>query len=255
MVSVSFSPPENADWNKWRKKCRAAREELVADVARGESPSINDALYKDEALLDVYKSPGGPFFGKCAYCETPVLVDQYGDIEHWRPKRAVSDVDGNPVDHPGYYWLAYDWKNLLLSCITCNRKWKRTRFPVNGDHASQPGGEQAEEPLLLNPLWDDPEQHFYVDRSGVMIAKTDRGHVCIAVCGLNREELVTARRYEALLIGTLIERLWTEGESGVASGEDRLQVIKDIKSGKARYAATGRAELRRFKTKIDADGS
>lgn len=251
MVSVSFSPPESAAWNSWRRRCHAACSELIANVAGGESPSINHRLYRDDALLAVYKCSRGPFSGKCAYCETPVLVGQYGDIEHWRPKGAVSDMDGNPVDHPGYYWLAYDWKNLLLSCITCNQKWKKTRFPVNGSHASEPGGEHAEEPLLVNPLWDDPEQHLYVDESGVMIELTDRGRACIEVCGLNRPELVRERRREALVISALVELLWAKG---IASGEeDRLQVITDIKSGKARYAATGRAVLRRFRAKLDAD--
>lgn len=253
MVGVSFSPPNSAEWNKWREKCRAARERLIADVAKGASPSINDRLYKDKALLDVYKCSRGPFFGKCAYCESPVLVSQHGDIEHWRPKRAVSDLEGEPVEHPGYYWLAYDWRNLLLSCIACNQKWKKTRFPVKGQHASQPGGESDEQPLLLNPLWDDPEQHLYVDESGVMIPRTDRGHASITVCGLNRQELVTKRRYEVLLVGALIECLWAESTAGVASDGDRVQVIADITSGKARYAATGRAQLRRFKTKLDAD--
>lgn len=255
MISVSFSPPESAEWNTWRRKCRAARAELIADVANGQSPRINDKLYKNKALLDVYKCSRGPFFGKCAYCEAPVRVDQHGDIEHWRPKRAVSDLEGKPVEHPGYYWLAYDWTNLLLSCITCNQKWKRTRFPVKGQHASQPGAESDEQPLLLNPLSDDPEQHLYVDRSGVMIARTDRGKASITVCGLNREELVKERLYHTVVIGALIEGLWTESGAGVPSNEDRVQVIADIISGKAGYAATGRAELRRFKMKLDADDS
>ncbi len=253
LIRVSFSPPVSAEWDTWRQKCHTARDELIANVAEGESPSINDALYKDNALRDIYRCSRGPFFGKCTYCETPVLVGQYGDIEHWRPKGAVSDMNGNPVDHPGYYWLAYDWRNLLLSCITCNRKWKKTRFPVNGSHASEPGGEHAENPLLVNPLWDDPEQHLYVDKSGVMIARTDRGRACIEVCGLNRPELVRAREREARLIGALVELLWAKG---IASGDEDLlqvQVITDIKSGKAPYAATGRAELRRFRDKLDAD--
>ena len=255
MVRIFFSPPESAEWNKWQKRCRTARGELIRHVANGGSPKIDKDLYKDKALVVVYKSFDGPFFGKCAYCETPVSVSQYGDIEHWRPKGAVSDMDGHPVDHPGYYWLAYDWKNFLLSCIICNQKWKKTRFPVNGEHASQPGDEENEQPLLLNPLWDDPAQHLYVDKSGVMIERTDRGRACIDVCGLNREELVTARRDAGRLIGTLIAHLWTESEAGVANREDHLQVIMDIKCGKTPYAATGRAELRRFKKKLDADDS
>jgi hypothetical protein len=43
-------------------------------------------------------------------------------------------------EHPGYYWLAYEWTNLLPSCYDCNSfrrhgtmkagPGKNERFPV-----------------------------------------------------------------------------------------------------------------------------
>ncbi|MEF9674035.1 hypothetical protein QNM99_25505 [Pseudomonas sp. PCH446] len=43
------------------------------------------------------------------------------DVEHYRPKGAVSE----DASHPGYWWVAMDWDNLLPSCIDCNRKRKQ----------------------------------------------------------------------------------------------------------------------------------
>jgi uncharacterized protein (TIGR02646 family) len=85
------------------------------------------------------------FLGKCAYCEVQFVLDQTGDVEHFRPKAGVVDEHDQRVDHPGYYWLAYEWSNLLPSCSKCNRLTKTKdgrrvgkgeRFPVMGRRAS-----------------------------------------------------------------------------------------------------------------------
>src|SRR5262245_40916138 len=70
------------------------------------------------------------FKKKCAYCESSLLTAP-GDLENFRPKATVSDEEGKSVSE-GYWWLAYDWNNLLLSCGTCNRLHKRNRFPIAG---------------------------------------------------------------------------------------------------------------------------
>lgn len=49
--------------------------------------------------------------GKCCFCETKIGPD--GDVEHFRPKAAWCQGDGEPLNWPGYYWLAYEWSNLL----------------------------------------------------------------------------------------------------------------------------------------------
>jgi uncharacterized protein (TIGR02646 family) len=55
-------------------------------------------------------------YEKCWYleCRNPGTDD---DVDHYRPKGAVAEED----DHPGYYWLAFDWHNLRLSCHRANR--------------------------------------------------------------------------------------------------------------------------------------
>src|SRR6266478_5588143 len=47
------------------------------------------------------------FHEKCAFCESPLLATGFGDFEHYRPKATVNE----DAKHPGYFWLAYDWKN------------------------------------------------------------------------------------------------------------------------------------------------
>lgn len=147
-----------------------------------------------------YKSPDvkvlleSLFSGKCAYCESFYSETAPVDIEHYRPKGAI---EGEP-DHPGYWWLAMEWDNLLPSCIDCNRKrkqitpkasdnllalvtdeherrkasvmntGKKDTFPIAGPRAkdhTKPDQLVAEVPYLLNPCVDNPDEHleFLVD--------------------------------------------------------------------------------------------
>jgi hypothetical protein len=61
---------------------------------------------------------------KCCFCED--LVGEDGDVEHFRPKSAYSQQ--RKFQYPGYYWLAYDWNNLYLSCSACNQRHKKNFF-------------------------------------------------------------------------------------------------------------------------------
>ena len=58
------------------------------------------------------------------------------------------------------------------------------------------GEESRDDPLLLNPVQEDPSEHLDVDlETGLLIDKTDRGRTCIDIFGLNiRQALVTERR-------------------------------------------------------------
>ncbi|MBZ4331365.1 hypothetical protein ACIHQR_08800 [Corallococcus coralloides] len=61
----------------------------------------------------------------CAFCERGLGEDRRGDVEHFRPKSAAKEAT-----HNGYWWLAYEFENYLLSCSTCNSSHKRTLFPL-----------------------------------------------------------------------------------------------------------------------------
>jgi uncharacterized protein (TIGR02646 family) len=98
-------------------------------------------------------------FEKCWYteCKSPGADN---DIDHFRPKGRVREDQA----HPGYYWLAFDWKNMRLSCQRANRPriargarvagGKSTHFPIlaTGVRARAPGDDIAlEHPALLDP--------------------------------------------------------------------------------------------------------
>lgn len=75
--------------------------------------------------------------GKCWYveCKNPGTDD---DIDHFRPKLGVKE---DPT-HPGYFWFAFDWTNLRLSCHRANRP------RVNPDGAGT-GGKAGHFPLVI----------------------------------------------------------------------------------------------------------
>lgn len=150
---------------------------------------------------DVKRALDEIFHGKCAYCESYYAKTQPVDVEHFRPKGKVDDAPG----HRGYWWLAMDWKNLLPSCIDCNRKrgqrtpkpdqhdtmvelnangdfirgktfntGKQSAFPLEADSprsvwdpTQKSINLNAEKRLLLDPTLDEPDDHlvFHIDRS------------------------------------------------------------------------------------------
>lgn len=52
---------------------------------------------------------------KCWYCE---CKEDRSDlhVDHFRPKGRVTGEQ----NHPGYWWLALEWKNFRLACTNCN---------------------------------------------------------------------------------------------------------------------------------------
>lgn len=166
---------------------RARDHQLDTNPRKG---SFTYTAYKHD---DVKRKLAALFHNKCAYCETFFSASAPVDIEHYRPKGSVAD---DPA-HPGYWWLAMSWDNLLPSCIDCNRKRKQylpdasTSLKVLHDSITSiklgEGGKQDsfplrdpakrlsaesyiytdEEPLLLDPTRDDPREHlrFSVDRT------------------------------------------------------------------------------------------
>ena len=100
----------------------------------------------------------------CAFCGCDLPRNDRGDVEHFRPKGRVED-DAN---HGGYWWLAYDLNNYLLSCSKCNRVHKRDRFPLRANARQRITYEQrrhlpTEARLLLHPEWDRVEDWLRVE--------------------------------------------------------------------------------------------
>src|SRR5665213_604905 len=69
---------------------------------------------------------------KCCFCESKISHISPGDVEHFRPKAGWVQNDER-LNKPGYYWLAYNWDNLLLSCEICHKRNKKNYFPLLTD--------------------------------------------------------------------------------------------------------------------------
>ena len=130
---------------------------------RGEKRmEIRESIYASEA---VKANLVACHHGKCCYCETHIPVP-YADahVEHWRPKSSSRQGRGEKSIWPGYYWLAYSWDNLLLSCPYCNRNNKRDLFPLDDPsararHHGMPL--ENETPCVLKPDGgEDPRNHI-----------------------------------------------------------------------------------------------
>lgn len=175
-------------------------EMLVAyDAASGEYDARTRKFVFDGALyghLSVKQALVDAQHGKCCFCESKTGMD--GDVEHYRPKAGFSQGKGQRIQGPGYYWLAYEWSNLLLCCSICNQRFKRSLFPL-ADASKRARSHHAdvgeEEPFFINPAAQDPEEHisfrqeipFPVDGSLI-------GKATIEALGLNREILNERRR-------------------------------------------------------------
>lgn len=182
--------------------------------AAKEKPAFEFKAYKNAAVKRVLHRL---FRGKCAYCETRYVAAQPMDVEHFRPKKKVEKWQGLPPRR-GYYWLGADWENLLPSCIDCNRRrthfdedddspgevlGKRAIFPVADEHkrwASHDQDPVEEQPLLLNPCDDHPEELLRFTREGIVKAASGlddlgrkRVEASIEIYGLNRPGLVLER--------------------------------------------------------------
>lgn len=268
MIHIIFSEPDSDEWLEWKQQCEEATRKIIEDFQNGIVPNFSD-LYK--AQKSVFTSLDKNFFGKCAYCESLITTSQPGDIEHFRPKGNVtdserkpiiiSDQEGNQLPHPGYYWLAYSLSNLLLSCIDCNRpskgnsggikvgKWEQ--FPVVGIYATNPGEENEELPLLINPIDENPEDHLEIDNLGIIHAKNDRGEKCIEIFGLNlRMSLIQERKYvydnvknkcQLLIIGSIMNS---------PQNQQNIEEINLYKRGVRPYSLSGRKAILDFKSEI-----
>ena len=136
-------------------------------------------------------------YGKCCFCEAKFTANSYGDVEHFRPKKAYKN--GRKLIYPGYYWLAYDWNNLMFSCEKCNRSFKKNEFPLLDETTRVKNHTEAakipqEKHALINPITENPEDYIKFNQHiPVAINDNERGKISIKLYGLDRPELNTDR--------------------------------------------------------------
>ena len=118
-------------------------------------------------------------------------------MEHFRPKGGYQQTEKQPLQKPGYYWLAYNFSNLFFACQKCNEVYKRNYFPLADEskRAASPTHDCSDEDsLILHPEWDNPEEH--ITFVGEMVKTKDgsvKGLETIKRTGLERSELEESR--------------------------------------------------------------
>lgn len=181
-------------------------------------------LYKKD---DIKEKLDSYYHHKCAYCEQ--RVEQF-HIEHYRPKKEFGP------DSYAYYWLAFSWDNLLVSCPTCNQN-KGNKFRIRNHRATfelndadinninslSSRYDAAELPYMVNPEVTEPKSniHFSIDGK-VTSANDDFKYTIDEVCKLSRKDLNDQRRK----LITDFENQLQAALLGCSSFEEKIRLAK-----------------------------
>jgi hypothetical protein len=194
---------------------------------------------------DVHEALRRMFKWKCAYCESQLEKGSF-EVEHYRPKGGIAGCN----EHPGYWWLALKWENLLPTCAPCNKgllqhvvtadmtveqvealqakarrslMGKATQFPVGAARLEAKSEDHfAEDPHLIDPTRTDPEPllnwrhdsaYSVVEAANSEGGQSVLGDATINCVALNRIDLVVKRT-------EILERLRVQ----------RIKILEDLES-------------------------
>lgn len=179
-------------------------------------------------LIDNNLKPivSGTFHNKCGYCEIKIDPFLGGVIDRFRPHNGVRDQEEYFKDL--YWWLAYNWENLIYSCITCSQ-YKASYFPIRGERAvNRRKSLKKELPLIINPCIDDPMKYFFYDDKGNIQSKEDEGNQTIKLLRLNRSDLIGSRSVARDEIIKIVETIVQKGKDSLLVKE--LEYLQNILS-------------------------
>jgi 5-methylcytosine-specific restriction endonuclease McrA len=255
------------EWEDSAKKVRA-------DIEAAEPGDRKKLIEKNAKLWRDLKTTLADFsYNKCWYCETKELRSDRV-VDHFRPKNRVAERK----DHPGYWWLAFEWSNYRYSCTFCNsyRKSEKDKpaggkadhFPIVDENrrAANPADSIDDEfPMLLDPVknGDSLLVTFDDDGSAVPIYPDEksiphqRAKASIAFYHLDHPE-IKERRYQ---VCREIKQLVVEGDrammrqdEGPAAAlpanecfEGVLRRLREMIDKTAEYSRAARAALSSFR--------
>lgn len=270
----AFSTDERL--KKWLHKAQEAYNEVknLPPVERTEAINKKGAIWrelKNDLRMLSHK--------KCWYCES-LEVRSDTAVDHYRPKGEVLEAPA----HPGYWWLAFAWKNYRYVCQFCNELrvdkmvgkigGKLSHFPMVGGDESKRAFDQVvllrEEPALLDPTVMSDPLLLTFEKDGT--AKPtwrkeqfprlfERADISITYYHLNHTDLVERR---IAVVCNEVEKLVGRGDKyferlveGDNSAEDAFNdVLKDLKKmmkDESEYAAAAKAVLKLYKSSVWVD--
>lgn len=252
MIRITRKTPE-PNMLRSRKVQEAAA--AIAEIARSRKP-LSKEFPSHWGEPDIRRTLWEMQHHKCCYCERKREMNRESDVEHFRPKADVTEAD---IDHPGYWWLAYNWDNLFFSCRYCNQEHKKNHFPV-ADEAKrvrlEAGSLVDEDGLLINPTEKDPQDHIGFDWVetptseplqwlAMAFGRTAYGSKTIEVVGLNECELPTERGELVIEMETLVTLLRVAESGKRGSVEKYAAQIRTITSSKWPFAGFRRDYFRK----------
>lgn len=223
-----------------RREHEAAVDADRAAFASGAvSCKFDRAVYADESVKETLVAMQ---HSKCAFCEAKPLHVSDGDVEHFRPKGGVRQSDADPMQRPGYYWLAYAWDNLLFACERCNRRHKKNLPLV--DPARRATSHQSpivdEMSVFIDPSVEDPEQYLtYREHVPVAIDGNTRGQQTIEALGLRRPHL-NADREKHLASLKILHAVVSLPEVPDSLRNESLALLKKYVARDAEYSLMSR---------------
>ncbi len=165
----------------------------------GVTPELKSSIYAHSGVKQALRTAQ---HNKCAYCET-LNPTSHDVVEHFRPKNGWQEKRGEPLGKPAYFWLGYEWENLLFACDRCNdAAHKGNLFPLANpsQRADAANPDVADEkPLLINPYIVDPDRHIEWNRDIPRPHNNSkRGSKSIEVFGLDHDGLLMDQRRQYL---------------------------------------------------------
>jgi hypothetical protein len=241
---------------------------LAEPDARRRARIIEDNQNRWTALRGAFEAAS---FDKCWYteCKSPGADN---DVDHFRPKGRVRE----DRTHPGYYWLAFDWRNMRLSCQRANRPriapgaliagGKSTHFPLlaTGVRARAPGDDLTREhPALLDPADPgDPVLLTFRPNGEIDLSPDFRG-VAVAEAKLNASLLGLHLNWPKFVEGrltlyNLVERTVERGRreapvdfhgwpTASEAFKDAIRDLRRFMDPRSEYSAAARVYVETFR--------
>lgn len=269
--------PDN--WDDLVSKAEAYVKQKVTEarataVAAGKSPTevekvVLAAQHKAiNAKSDVWHAASDALaqasYDKCWYCESRQDRSDKA-VDHFRPKNSVIEAP----DHPGYWWLAFDWRNYRYSCTYCNSNRRDTVGGTTGGKHNHfpiieppPHARSATDPpdraKLLDPTDDSDTKLLTFLPNGFPRpvassdpVSTDRVEISIRLYHLDHHPLVIKRKRLADEILQYVKK----ANDARASGDEKnykdckKEIIKRVRAN-AEYSSAARIYLQAYRTNL-----
>lgn len=113
-----------------RLRTHKYNEAVAAGFTGDKPPSVTWQAWQGSSIRKIKEQLFLAQNKKCAYCGCRLTEPHGLPVDHHRPKDGALRSDGTKdVSH--YWWLAWTWENLLVSCSTCNSQGRKgNHFPL-----------------------------------------------------------------------------------------------------------------------------